>query len=278
MMYFKIILVRKLSKIKYLALLFLVLPSTVFSQSRMDTSYISIAPVSVQRLIVNGRAPVVTLQLSGYYDIGLTDLAANDNALFQKADFINGKDYGTRYGWGFSLTGKISLQKEGYLRLLVTSAFNKFQSYFVVGDSPDGRVSYNVFSWGLGLENNFTPDRRLKYYIGFEVVPSLIYGTAELNTDSSVFNLDIKNAFRLGLSANFGFEYAFSDYFGMNLGMKFTHANLLLKESKASSNPNETYLNDDKTNLKIPFAGWKQFFYTSFYTGINYYFGAKNKR
>jgi hypothetical protein len=278
MLQIKTLLMRKFIKIKYFTLLFVFLPSVLLSQNKTDTSYISIAPVSVQKLLVNGKAPVVTLQLSGYYDIGLTDLASNDNAKFQKADFINGRDYGTRYGWGISLTGKISLQKEGYLRLLVSSAFNKFQSYFIVGDSPDGRVSYNVFSWGLGLENNFTPDRKLKYYVGFEIVPSLIYGTAELNTDSSVFNLKIKNSFRLGLSANFGFEYAFSNYLGMNFGMKFTHVNILLKESKASSNPNEIYLNDDKTNLNIPYAGWKQFFYTSFYTGLNFYFGAKNKR
>jgi hypothetical protein len=265
-------------RFKYLIFIAVIIPSVLFSQNRNDTSYISIAPVRVQKLVVNGKAPVVTLQMSGYYDIGLTDLAANDNAIFQKTDFIGGRDYGTRYGWGFGLTGKISLQKEGYIRLLVSSAFNKFQSYFIVGDSPDGRVSYNVFSWGLGIENNFTPDRKLKYYVGFEIVPSLINGSAEFSTDSTDFSLDIKNAFRLGLSANFGFEYAFSDYFGMNFGMKFTHANLLLKESKASANPNETYLNDDKTNLNIPYAGWKQFFYYSLYTGINYYFGAKNKK
>ena len=269
---------RKFSKIKILTLSILILPTVLFSQNKMDTSYISIAPVSVQRLLVNGKAPVVTLQLSGYYDIGLTDLAANDNAIFQKADFINGRDYGTRYGWGVSLTGKISLHKEGNVRLLVSSAFNKFQSYFIVGESPEGKVSYNVFSWGLGIENNFTPDRKLKYYVGFEIVPSLINGTADINTDTAAFNLKIKNAFRLGLSANFGFEFAFSNYVGMNFGMKFTHVNILLKESKASTNPNETYLNDDKTNLNIPYAGWKQFFYTSFYTGLNFYFGAKNKR
>ena len=269
---------QKVIRIKYISLIAVFLPSLLFSQNRNDTSYISVAPVSVQRLIVNGRAPVFTLQLSWLYDIGLTDLASNDNASFQKTDFINGRDYGTRYGWGIILKGKISLHKEGNVRLLVSSAFNKFQSYFIVGDSPDGRVSYNVFSWGLGIENNFTPDRKFKYYVGFEIVPSLINGTAELNTDTAVFNLKIKNAFRLGLSANFGFEYAFSNYVGMNLGMKFTHVNVLLKESRASNNPNETYLNDDKTNLNIPYAGWKQFFYTSFYTGLNFYFGARNKR
>ena len=183
---------QKVIRIKYISLIAVFLPSLLFSQNRNDTSYISVAPVSVQRLIVNGRAPVFTLQLSWLYDIGLTDLASNDNASFQKTDFINGRDYGTRYGWGISLKGKISLHKEGNVRLLVSSAFNKFQSYFIVGDSPDGRVSYNVFSWGLGIENNFTPDRKFKYYVGFEIVPSLINGTAELNTDTAVFNLKIK--------------------------------------------------------------------------------------
>jgi hypothetical protein len=269
---------RKYIRIKFFAFAVLFLPSVLMSQNSIDTSYISIAPVTIQRLVVNGRAPIVTLQLSGFYDIGLAELAANDNTSFSKANFVKGRDFGTRYGWGVGLTGKISLNKEGYVRLLVSAIFNEFQSSFIVGESPGGKVAYNVFSGGLGIENNFTPDRKLKYYAGFEIVPSLINGSANLKTDTADFDLTIKNAFRLGLSAHIGFEYAFTNNFGMNFGMKFTHANLLLKESKTSSDPAKTYLNDASTNSNILYAGSKQFFYTSFFTGFNFYFGAKNKR
>ncbi len=269
---------RKTFGIKILSIVFLLFPSLLFSQSKADTSYISIAPKSVQRLLIPGKAPVVTIQLSGFYNIGLTDLAANDNTNFSKQDFVNGKDYGTRYGYGVGLTGKIALHKRGNVRLIVSGFFNRFESNFVISKTPEGKVGYNVFTGGLGLENNFTPDRKFKYYIGFEIIGSMINGKAELRTDSTDFNLTIKNSFRIGVSANFGFEYAFTNSFGMNLGIKLTHANILLRESKASSNPAETYLNDEKTTTPIPYAGWKQFFYTSFYSGFNFYFGMKNKK
>jgi hypothetical protein len=111
-----------------------------------------------------------------------------------------------------------------------------------------------------------------------EIVPSLINGNAILQTDTLDFKLKIRNSFRIGLSANLGMEYSFNNYFGINLGMKFVHANVLLRESKKSSNPYETYLNDEETTVIIPYAGWKQFFYASFYTGFNIYFGMKNKK
>ena len=77
---------------------------------------------------------------------------------------------------------------------------------------------------------------------------------------------------------NLGFEYAFTDKFGINLGMKLTHANVFLKESKNSSSVNETYLNDKDITPSIPYAGWKQFVFISFQGGMNFYFGMKNKK
>ncbi len=266
-------------KIGIFAILTLLFSQTLFAQRNIDTNYTSVAPSSVKKLLAKGKAPFLTLQISGYYNTGLMDLAANDNTSFSKQDFIDGRNFGTRYGYGVSITGKISLQKTGYLRLTVSALYNRFQSNFVISKSPEGKAAYNVFSGAIGLENNFTPAKRFKYYIGFEVVASLIYGSATLSTDSTDFDLTIKSAFRLGAAANFGFEYAFTNSFGVNLGLKFTHSNLLLKESKESANTSETYLNDDKfTTGKIPYAGWKQFFFTSFYTGFNFYFGMKNKK
>ncbi len=267
-----------LSKYLFSVMLMFLTCNLLFAQSQ-DTSYISIAPPNVQYMLKQGKAPRVTLQLSFNYDIGLMDLAANDNTSFRLGDFIAGRDFGTRYGYGVGLTGKIALHKEGNVRLNVTAAYNRFQSNFVISESPQGRVSYNVFQGGLGLENCFNPDRPFKPYIGFDIVASFINGKSTFKTDSSDFNLTIKNAFRVGFSANFGFEYAFNDKVGFNLGVKLTHANVIGRQSKVSDNPNETYLNDDKvTGDPIPFAGWKQFLYSTFFTGINYYFGMKDKK
>lgn len=254
-----------------------ILCDTLLSQ-KVDTSYNYVATPRVQKLLAKGKAPKVTIQLSGFYDIGLMDLAGNDNTVFSKADFVGGRVYGTRYGMGVGLTGKIALQKSGYFRILVSASYNRFQSNFVIPASPEGKVGYNVFSGGIGIENNFIPDRKLKPFVGFEIVPSLINGSATLATDSADFKIKIRNNFRIGLAASVGFEYAVTNYFGFNLGIKLTHVNLFLKESKESPSPDEIYLNDQKITPNIPYAGWKQFFYSSFFAGINYYIGMKNKK
>jgi hypothetical protein len=267
-----------LFKIGVIVLYIVCLSEGLFAQRKLDTSYSYIAPPRVQKLLTKGKPPKVTLQISGFYDVGLMDLAGNDNTRFSAVDFAEGRGFGTRYGFGTCVTAKISLHKKGSSRLIISASYNRFQSNFIIPESPDGRVGYNVFSGGVGIENNFNPDRRFKPFIGFEIVPSLINGKATIITDSADINLTIKNSFRLGFAATFGFEYAFDNIVGFNLGVKFTHANVFLKESKQSSNPNEIYLNDAKINPEIPYAGWKQFFYSSFFTGVNFYFGMKNKK
>lgn len=263
---------------KFFAILLLLFANPILFAQMEDTSYISIAPSGIQQMIVPGTPPVVTIQVSGYYNIGLLDLAANDNTSFNKSDFVNGRNFGTRYGYGVSITGKLSLHKEGNIRLTVTPSFQRFQSNFIIASSKEGSVSYNVLSGAIGIEDNFTPYRQFKPYVGFDVVGSAISGSAVLKTDSTDFNLNIKSSFRIGFDLNFGFEYAFNNNVGVNLGMKLTHANAILRKSQTSSNPNETYLNDEHVTPQIPYSGWKQFLYSSFYGGINFYFGMKNKK
>ncbi|MGH2575063.1 MAG: outer membrane beta-barrel protein [Ignavibacteria bacterium] len=248
------------------------------AQGQIDTSYYFIAPPAIQKMVIPGKAPKLTIQLSFNYNTGLMELAANDNTHFSKADFENGRNFGTRYGYGFSLTGKISLHKEGNARLNVTTSYNRFQSNFVIRESPEGKVGYNVFSGSLGLENNFNPDKKLKPYVGFDIVTSLISGSTTLKTDTASLKFDIKNSVRIGLALNLGIEYAFNDKVGFNCGIKFTHANLLLKKSKESTNPNEIYLNDESVTPSIPFSGSKQFFFSSFFAGMNFYIGMKSKK
>ncbi len=171
------------------------------------------------------------------------------------------------------------MHKEGNIRLNISGAYNRFQSNFIVSASNEGKVAYNVFSGTIGIEDCFTPNRPFKPYIGLDLITSFISGNAVLATDSTDFNLTILSSLRIGLGLNLGFEYAFNNNVGFNFGMKITDANIMNRQSKASSNPNETYLNDDKvTDNSIQYAGWKQFVYYTVYTGINYYFGMKNKK
>lgn len=273
-------------RILYIILFFIVSTLTVFSQdepvgfSKKDTMYNSLATTKIQNMIIPGKAPKVTLQLSFNYDIGHMDLAGNENTIFRKSEFISGSNFGTRYGYGAQLTGKIALHKQGNVRLNISAAYNRFLSNFVISESPDGKVAYNVFTGGLGIENSFTPDKKFKPYIGFEIMTNLISGNATLSTDSTDFDLKIKNSIRFGAALHLGFEYAINNKVGLNLGYKISHANIIGKESKVSTNPNETVLNDDKyTSVDpVPYGGWKQFVYSSFYAGFNFYFGMKNKK
>jgi len=275
-----------IKQLSYILLIFTLTISTALSQdeqtaiSRKDTSYTSIANTKILNMLKKGKAPRVTLQLSFNYNIGHLDLAGNENTFFRKDEFVSGGNFGTRYGYGASLTGKISLHKEGNVRLNVSAAFNRMQSNFVISESPEGKVHYNVLQGGLGIENSFTPDKKFKPYIGLDLLTSLISGEAVLGTDSTDFTVKIKNSVRFGLTVNFGFEYAFNNTVGMNLGYKLTHANIIGKNSKASTDPAETTLNDDKVTgtEEILYSGWKQFMYSSFYAGVNFYFGMKNKK
>lgn len=272
---------------KIYILLFLIFSvSMSFSQNdtktitSKDTSYKFLATSKIINMLKAGKAPVVTLQLSFNYNIGHLDLAANENTSFRKDDFVAGANFGTRYGYGVLLIGKIALHKEGNVRLNITAGYNRFLSNFVISESPEGKVNYNVFSGALGIENNFTPQKKFKPYIGFDIVTSMIGGNAVLSTDSTDFNLKIKNSIRFGVTFNLGFEYALNNKVGVNLGYKLTHANIIGKESKVSSSLSEIYLNDDKVTSAefISYAGWKQFLYSSFYAGFNFYFGLKNKK
>lgn len=231
-------------------------------------------------MVKYGKAPKITLSIGFNYDIGHMDLAANDNTNFRKDDFEQGRNFGTRYGYGGYLTGKFALHKKGNIRLNVTAAYNRFQSNFVISKSPEGKVYYNVFSGAVGIENNFNPNKKIKPFIGLDLVLSMISGQATLATDSTDFILKIKNSVRFGIAANFGFEYAINNKAGLQIGYKLTYANLVGRQSKVSSNPSETYLNDDKItgSTYIPYAGWKQFLYSTFYAGVNIYFGMKNKK
>jgi hypothetical protein len=271
-------------KIPVLFLISMSLPCLSFAQEDVDTSYNYNATPVIYNLIKPGKAPVVTIQLSGYYNIGLMGLSGEDNTYFNLSDFRHGRNFGTRHGFGFSLTGKLALHKAGYIRLIAGFLFNRFQSNFIAS-SPDGKISYSVFSPMIGLEDCFTPDRPFKPYVSLEILPSIINGHANFDTTNILtpnvpvnVDLKIRNSFRLGFAVNMGFEYAFGDYVGVNLGVKLTNANVIGKEAKVSTDTKEIYLNDDYVYPVIPYSGWKQFFFTTFYTGLNFYFGMKNKK
>jgi hypothetical protein len=228
--------------------------------------------------------PDFTLQFNLQYDYGVFELSSNDNGDFNSTEFIDGNNFGVRHGIGGTATAKIPLQKKGYIRLNISAAYNYFTSKFSkanVGYSGTQQfVNYNVFTGGVGIENNFTPSLQFKTLVGLSVLASVISGGASLIFDpasTELTNLNIKPAFRLGLAINSGFEYLINNNFGVNFGIQFTHANLWLKKSQLSESNTTININDQRVSPRIPFSGFKQFVYGSFYCGVNLYFGVIKK-
>lgn len=227
--------------------------------------------------------PTLTLQFSGFYDYGVFELSANNNGDFSSDEFIKGENFGVRHGIGGELTAKIPLQKTGHFRLNVSAALNIFSSKFSkINVSSNGipeYVKYNVFSTGIGVENNFTPSFTFKTLIGIKLLGSIISGNANLINDSSaiVSSYNIVPAFRLGLCVYSGLEYMLNEKIGLNFGFQFTHANLWLKSTNTSNTGNDIYLDDKKVTPRVPFSGFKQFAFGSFYGGVSYFFGVEKK-
>lgn len=226
------------------------------------------------------NAPKLTVQFNFDYDFGLFELSANDNGDLHTDEFINGQNFGVRHGLGAGVTVKIPLHEQGKFRLNTSVMYNGFSSKFnkvFVSSSEYDYVKYNVISGSVGIENNFTPSFKVKAYIGIGIQGSVIFGSARITQENVPSEFKILPAFRVGLNLFSGLEYMVFNNLGFTFGLKITHANLWLKESKESDNPGEIYLNDKRVTNKYPFAGFRQFAWGSLSTGVNYYFGVKEK-
>lgn len=280
---------------RYYKILFflLLLAGCVSYTSAQDTSFtLKYDTVFTQKtktiIIIKTRsAPRFILHFNGSYNTGAMDLTTH-NGGFNRVNLVNGKNYGVRHGYGFNLIGKIPVTKAGKVWIDIITGFDRFQSDIFAKNSEEGKVSYNSINGGVGAEYNFTPTHKVKYYIGTNMLLSAISGKSTLiNTqDNNVIDVKFKNSMRMGYSIFLGFEYAFEKNIGFNCGLKFTHANLLLKKSEEGVQSDdgliyETGINDDsvpETADPILFAGWKQFAYFSANIGLSYFFGVKEKR
>ncbi len=249
-----------------------------------DTSSVK-TPVQVDKTeiqkIMNSKktyavksAPTFVLSLAGQINIGNSELSLNDNP----AQFIQGQNFGVQNGWGLFAAGKIPLDKEkGNFRFLIHGAFNHFNNSFTQSTATDfGSVQYNILSFGVGIENNFTPKFMVKPFVGAAVLGSLVSGKSSYTSAGVSNDVTIRNSFRLGFTLYAGIEYALSDWVGLNLGVRFTNINTWLKKSSLDSDPNNISLRDAFTSPHIPYGGWKNFAFTSFNLGTSIYFGVKN--
>ncbi len=222
--------------------------------------------------------PKFTLQVSGGLNLGMAELSSNYQNVFEADQFSKGLNFGVKNGYGLMVIGKIPLHKAGNVRLNVSGNYNSFKSDFLAEKSSFGDVSYNVIGFGVGLENSFNPNFRLKPYIAGEIQANMISGKANINDTSNITRVvTINNSFRIGYMIYGGLEYMFNNKVGVNFGIKLTNSNQVLKQTKKSDNPDEISIRDKKIDTEvIEFGGFKNFIFTTFYMGMNFYFGVKD--
>lgn len=278
-------------KLILLAVFVIMLFSSIIKSQ--DTSYtITADTVKVEKtrtitIVKVNTIPKFILQISGGLNTGAMELTSH-NGGFGRFDFTTGKNFSARNGFGFNITGKLPLSKKGNFWLDIIAGFDRFQSDIFAKNTDEGKVSYNSINGGVGLEYNFTPKHKVKYYVGANPLISVISGKSELiNPDNNRVNIKIKNSLRIGYQAFIGMDFAVEKNFGFNVSIKFTHANLLLKKSEMpeqdeSTDPPSSVvgLNDNATTVLDPieFAGWKQFAFFSARAGFSYFFGVKQRR
>jgi opacity protein-like surface antigen len=255
--------------------------STYAQGVRVDT--IKITTTRTLKILTRRTIPKFILQVNAHFNSGALELSGH-NGSFSRSDFIRGKSFGARNGFGFDITGKLPLHKKGNFWITATSNYNRFQSNLLTNNTKEGQVAYNIFGGGVGIDYNITPAHRVKYYVGATTLFNVIYANATLintdisNTSPPKASVKINPAFRIGYALFLGLEYAFDKNVGMNCGIRFSHLNLLLKKSTYSADSSSTDLNDDNAPPPSIYAGWKQFAFTSIYAGISYYFGVKERR
>ncbi|HEY3249986.1 MAG TPA: hypothetical protein VGK25_02600, partial [Ignavibacteria bacterium] len=154
-------------------------------------------------------APSFTLQLDVSGNLGMAELSSNYSNNFDATQFTNGENFGVKSGFGIMVIGKVPLWKKSNMRLNVSSGFNRFQSDLLTSKSPFGRVSYNVMSLGVGIENSFSPELKIKPFLAGEIQANFISGKASIvdQSTSTTRNITIKNSFRIGYMVYSGLEF-----------------------------------------------------------------------
>lgn len=224
-------------------------------------------------------APDFTLQFNGGFNYGLGELNSNYETIYEVQEFENGQNFGTRIGYGAFAQGKIPIKNYVNFRITFFAGANFFSNNkFTSKASNSGSIKYQVFSIGGGFENSYTPSFKIKPYFGASILFNVIMGQAKyINDDSISKDITIKPSFRIGALICAGIEYLMSDRTGLNFGINLISANLLLKQSKVVSSETEIPLRDKRLTFPLFQSGYKQFLFTSFFVGINFYFGIKER-
>ena len=246
----------------------------------------------IRRVMVLHSPPPFTFQFNLNYNEGIGQMGGTYNADFQSEDFINGRTFGATKGFGFDIVSKYQIDNMGHFRITASGMFNRMNSYLFKSKTTiadRGNSRFDIYSIGAGIENNFTPNHKIKLYLGFQPVISIIKGHANLwvfNPErtpnnqqlDSIYSVSIKTGVRIGASLTGGFEYVVGNGIGVNFGFNLLDANILLKSSEDSGDPYNINLDDNDSPSMNMYAGRKNIIILSLTAGISFYWGVDSKR
>lgn len=246
----------------------------------------------VRKVMVLHSPPPFTFQFNLNYNEGIGQMGGTYNADFQSEDFINGRTFGATKGFGFDITAKYQIDDMGHFRITASGMFNRMNSYLFKSKttiSDRGNSRFDIYSIGAGFENNFTPNHKIKLFLGLQPVISIIKGHANLwvfNPEitphnqqlDSIYSVSIKTGVRIGASLTGGFEYVLGNQFGINVGFNLLDANIFLKSAEDTGEPYTINLVDDDSQTMKIYAGRKNIIVLSVTAGINFYWGVDTKR
>jgi hypothetical protein len=247
---------------------------------------------TIRRVMVLHSPPPFTFQFNLHYNEGIGQMGGTYNADFQSEDFINGRTFGATKGFGFDIVTKYQLDDMGHFRITASGIFNRMNSYLFKSKTTiadRGNSRFDIYSFGAGFENNFTPNHKIKLFLGIQPVLSIIKGSANLYAFNpertpnhqqldSIYSISIKTGIRIGASLTGGFEYVLNDQIGINIGFNLLYANLLLKSAEDSGDPYHINLVDNDNSAMQMYAGRKNIIVMSMTAGISFYWGVDTKR
>ena len=168
------------------------------------------------------------------------NMATND---FYGTQLTNPYNYGSLWGRGFQIYGKMGLGKRKNHRLVVNFEYDKFannndpKGMFLILDPTPPHTFYDIVGGSFGYEYVFGARCMTRQYIGMALSANSI-SAPDYNAQGG-FN----SALRFGIALNLGYEFVLDKQqkFGLNFGFRYHLLNALNADNSATDIKN---LND----------------------------------
>lgn len=208
------------------------------------------------------------------------------------------KNYGVKTGFGSQIYFKLTTDKKGKIRPYFTLGYDLFlntdnnNAYIpnnilsqwpndsaVNGTTPGKSKMYlHNFSAAVGFEYAFYSKTKWTPYVNFDFGLNMLFGTYKQTPNNTGMEVSYtyKNAPRLGLGLGAGVNGRLTRNFGIAIGVKYKLPNLLLKDSKYSTEVNKMYINDKEDVALSPnLSKDRNMMYLQMYLGATFFIGKK---